>query len=53
MTDDDVSEGRRELSWIWITGNSVPIEGDEFEVAEGTVAQKTVPMFGCFILFDL
>jgi hypothetical protein len=35
MTDDDVSEGRRELSWIWVTGNSVPIEGDEFEVAEG------------------
>lgn len=34
-TDDDESEGRRELSWIWVTMNRVPIEGDEFEIAEG------------------
>jgi hypothetical protein len=35
MTDDDESEGRRELSWIWVTARSVPVEGDEFEIAEG------------------
>ena len=34
-TDDDESEGRRELSWIWVTTSSVPVEGDEFEIAEG------------------
>jgi len=34
-TDDDESEGRWELSWIWVTTNRVPTEGDEFEIAEG------------------
>ena len=34
-TDDDKSEGRQELSWIWVTMNRVPIEGDEFEIAKG------------------
>ena len=35
--DDDVSEGRRELSWIWLVeGKSGSAnEGDEFEIAEG------------------
>jgi hypothetical protein len=37
--DDDESEGRRQLTWIWLTGRKaqMPIgEGDEFEIAEGT-----------------
>jgi hypothetical protein len=34
-TDDDESEGRRELSWIWVTASRVSVNGDEFEVAEG------------------
>jgi hypothetical protein len=35
--DDDESEGRRELTWIWLVGRTqVPAEdGDEFEIAEG------------------
>lgn len=33
---DDSSEGRRELSWIWLSPNVAPVgDGDEFEVAEG------------------
>jgi hypothetical protein len=37
-TDDDESEGRREVSWIWLAVKvAVPVgEGDEFEIAEGT-----------------
>ena len=37
-SDDEESEGRRELSWIWLTLRSVPVasvEGDKFEIAEG------------------
>ena len=34
-TDDDESEGRQELLWIWVTTSKVPTEGDELEVAEG------------------
>lgn len=35
---DDESEGRRELSWIWLTPKAIPAEGgDEFEIAEGTL----------------
>ena len=37
MTDDDESEGRRELSWIWVTTRSVPVDRDEFEIAEGVL----------------
>lgn len=36
--DDNESEGRRELTWIWLTSRTVqaPVnDGDEFEVAEG------------------
>lgn len=32
--DEDKSEGRREVSWIWLTGAQVT-EGDELEQAEG------------------
>lgn len=32
---DEESEGRRELSWIWLTSSVTVAEGDEFEVAEG------------------
>ncbi|KIM73218.1 hypothetical protein PILCRDRAFT_15408 [Piloderma croceum F 1598] len=35
---DDESEGRRELTWIWLAGRAaqVPVnDGDEFEIAEG------------------
>ncbi|KIM72769.1 hypothetical protein PILCRDRAFT_15830 [Piloderma croceum F 1598] len=35
---DDESEGRRELTWIWLAGRvaQVPVnDGDEFEIAEG------------------
>jgi hypothetical protein len=46
-TDDDESEGKRELSWIWVTKSSVPVEGDEFEIAEGT------PSFISLLLFVL
>ena len=36
--DDDESEGRRELTWIWLTGRTTQVsanDGDEFEIAEG------------------
>jgi hypothetical protein len=40
---DDESEGRRELTWIWLAGRvaQVPVnDGDEFEIAEGTVTDQ-------------
>jgi hypothetical protein len=39
--DDDESEGRRELTWIWVTGRTTQVsanDGDEFEIAEGMSA---------------
>jgi hypothetical protein len=36
--DDDESEGRRELTWIWLTARMTPApagDGDEFEITEG------------------
>jgi hypothetical protein len=49
MTDDDESEGRRELSWIWVTASNVPIEGDEFEFAEGMSSHILSPLLFTFI----
>lgn len=45
--DDEESEGRRELSWIWLTpgrAKSGTDGGDEFEVAEGTFASYQCPI---------
>ena len=34
--EDEESEGRRQLSWIWQTARRTPLDhGDEFEIAEG------------------
>jgi hypothetical protein len=36
--DDDESEGRQELTWIWLTARTTPApagDGDEFEIVEG------------------
>ena len=35
---DDESEGRRRLTWIWLVGQTAQVSvnpGDEFEIAEG------------------